>query len=156
MRPRVKWGLIAGTVGLVFNVCVAMAFGVCGPIVALLGGAAAGFFAARDEKAAARRGGAALGAISGVIAGGLIFIGQMVGAVGALALIQITGTQTPFGHVPTASDNPAYQAMYYFSGLGTGVCMGLIGLALAAGAGAIAAYLATPVDMLIDLQGHER
>ena len=68
MQPRVKYGLIVGIVGMILNICVAAALGVCGPLMALVAGAAAGFLAAREERAADKADGARLGAISGTIA----------------------------------------------------------------------------------------
>ena len=79
MRPRVKYGLIVGIIGLILNTCVSVALGVCGPLTALAAGAAAGFLAAREEQAAEQANGARLGAISGGIAGGLVFVGQLIG-----------------------------------------------------------------------------
>jgi hypothetical protein len=141
MQPRIKVGLIVGAVGLVLNICVSAAIGLCGPAVSLVGGAIAGFLAARQEQPATQGEGAKIGAISAAIAGALILIGQVIAAVGALALIQFSGMQMPFGQVPSASADPATQAIFYLSGLGTGVCFGLIGVVLAALAGAGTGYL---------------
>ena len=141
MPPKIKVGLLVGAVGLVLNVCVSAAMGICGPAVSLIGGAIAGFLAARQEKPATQGEGAKIGAISAAIAGALILIGQIIAAVGALALIQFSGMQIPFGQVPAPSADPATQAIFYLSGLGTGLCFGLIGIFLAALAGAGTGYL---------------
>ena len=61
MKPRVKYGLIVGIIGLILNACVSAAMGLCGPFLALLAGAAAGFLAAQGEKAISQTNGARLG-----------------------------------------------------------------------------------------------
>ncbi len=143
MQPKIKVGLLVGAIGLVLNICVASTVGLCGPAVSLVGGALAGFFAARQEKSANKGEGARVGAISGVIAGALILIGQVIAAIGALAFFQFSGLQFPFGQVPSTSADASQQVLYYVSGLGTGVCFGLVGTVLAALAGAGAGYLGT-------------
>jgi hypothetical protein len=142
MQPRIKMGLAIGAIGLALNVCVAGFVGFCGPLVSLLAGGAAGFFAAQQEKLATKSEGAKAGAISGGIAGGLIIIGQVIGGIAALAIMQSTGTEIPFGTIPDTSD-PAGMAAFYGGGIGTGLCFGIIGALLAAGAGAGTGYMAT-------------
>lgn len=144
MQPRIRMGLIVGAIGAVLNACVSAAVGLCGPAVSLIGGAVAGYFAAQQEKAPAKSEGAKVGAISGAIAGGLILIGQVIGGIVALAFVQMSGMQVPFGSVPSASADPGQQVIFYVSGIGTGVCFGLVGAALAAMAGAGTGYLGTP------------
>lgn len=143
MQPRVRIGLIVGVIGLVLNVCVAGFFGVCGPLVSLLGGGVAGFFAAQQEHASTKSLGARYGAIAGAITGGLILIGQMIGGVSALAFMQYSGIKIGLGAIPTPSASPAEQAIYYLSGAGTVICIGLIGVVLAALVGAGAGYMTT-------------
>src|SRR5688500_8946166 len=142
MQPRIKMGLIIGLVGLALNVCVAGFVGFCGPLVSLLAGGLAGFLAAQQVKPATESEGAKAGAISGGIAGGLIIIGQVIGGIAALAIMQSTGTEIPFGTIPDASD-PAGMVAFYGGGIGTGLCFGIIGALLAAGAGAGTGYMAT-------------
>ena len=144
MQPRVRMGLIVGAIGAVLNACVSAAFGFCGPFVSLIGGALAGYFAAQQEKAPSKNEGAKLGAISGAIAGALILIGQVIGGIAALAFVQMSGMQVPFGNVPSTSADPGQQVIFYVSGIGTGICFGLVGTALAAMAGAGTGYLGTP------------
>jgi len=143
MRPRVKFGLIVGGIGLVFNIIVATALGICGPLTALVAGAVAGFLSARQEKAPTQGDGGRLGAVAGGIAGGLVFIGQIFGAIAALALVQFSGSKPSFGTAPNPSAPISQQILYYFSGLGVGACFGLIGFILAIVAGAGAGYLGT-------------
>lgn len=143
MQPRIRIGLIVGAIGLVLNICVSGFIGLCGPLVSLIAGGAAGFFAAQQEKLSTKNDGARAGATAGGIAGGLIIIGQLIGGIGALAYMQYSGMQTIFGQVPAAGD-PASSIGYYLGGMGTGICFGLVGAALAAGAGAGAGYLGTP------------
>jgi hypothetical protein len=142
MQPRTKIGLIVGVIGLVVNICVSGFLGFCGPLLSLVAGGIAGFLAAQQEKPLMKNEGARVGATAGGIAGGLIILGQIIGGIGALAYIQSTGAQTPFGVVPDFGD-PASAIGFYGGGMATAVCFGIIGALLAAGAGAAVGYLAT-------------
>jgi len=144
MKPRYKYGLIFGLAGLVLNVCVAAAMGICGPVVSLLASGLAAFLAAREEKAPTKGAGASLGVVTGLIAGALVLLGQILGGVGILAFIQKSGMQVITGMVPTTGSDPSTQALYYGSGLITVLCIGLVGVSLAAGVGALFGYLGTP------------
>jgi len=143
MQPRTRIGLIVGAIGLVLNICVAGFIGLCGPLVSLIAGGVAGFFAAQQEKLPTKGDGARAGAIAGAIAGGLIILGQIIGALVALAYIQTSGTSMPFGTVPDATSPASFSLIYYLTGAGTDLCFGIIGALLAAGAGAGAGYLGT-------------
>ena len=143
MQPRVRLGLIVGVIGLVLNTCVAGAVGLCGPFVSLIAGAAAGFFAAQQEKLPNKRDGARAGATAGAIAGALIIIGQVIGGIAALALLQARGVSVPFGSIPSTGADASSQMIYYLSGAGTALCFGIVGAALAAAVGAGAGYLGT-------------
>lgn len=151
MRPRIKIGLIVGAIGLVINVAVATIFGFCGPLLTLLAGGLSGFLAANQEKMTVKAAGARLGAVAGAITGGLMLVGQMLGAIGALFLIQSSGTTPLFGKVPPPGANLSQQVIFYGTGLVTGLCFGGVGVALAALAGAGAGYLGTPSQPLSDL-----
>lgn len=143
MQPRVRIGLIVGAIGLVLNICASGLFGVCGPLLSLIAGGVAGYFAVQREKPTVKQEGRRVGATSGGIAGGLMILGQIIGGIGALFYIQSTGGATPFGTVPPLSGDPAALAGFYLGGLGTGVCFGIIGALLAAGAGAGVGYFTT-------------
>ncbi|MDO9300992.1 MAG: hypothetical protein Q7T89_06390 [Anaerolineales bacterium] len=143
MQPRIKMGLAIGAIGLALNICVAGLMGICGPLVSLFAGAAAGFFTAQQEKLPTKNDGAKAGATAGGIAGALVIIGQVIGAIGALALMQTTGMQPMFGTAPTTAD-PAGMFVFYAVGIGTGLCFGIFGALLAADAGAGTGYMATP------------
>ena len=143
MQPRIKMGLAIGAIGLALNICVSGFIGLCGPLVSLIAGAAAGFFAAQQEKLPTKNEGAKAGAIAGGIAGALVIIGQVIGGIGALALMQANGTQVRFGTIPATGDSTG-MLIFYASGIGTGLCFGIIGAILAAGAGAGTGYMATP------------
>jgi len=143
MQPRIKMGLAIGAVGLVLNICVSGFMGLCGPLVSLIAGGAAGLLAAQQEKLPAKGDGAKAGATAGGIAGTLVIIGQLIGGIAALAYMQMSGAQVPFGEVPTAGSDPALMIGYYAGGIGTGLCFGIVGAALAAAAGAGAGYMAT-------------
>ncbi len=144
MKSHIKFGLIVGAIGAVLNVCVSTAIGLCGPGVALLAGAIAGFLAAQQaETMMSKNDGARMGGIAGAIAGALILIGQLIGAVGALILIQQTNIELPIGSAPTLGAGSAEQIGYYLGGLGTGLCFGIVGIVLAGLAGAGAGYFGT-------------
>ncbi|MGQ9683575.1 MAG: hypothetical protein ACUVX9_13635 [Anaerolineae bacterium] len=143
MKPRFSIGLIAGAVGLLVNVCVATAIGICGPVVSLLAGAAAGYFAARRQVPLTKSDGAKIGAMSGGLAGAVALVGQVIGALSALVLLQQMGAELPLGQLPGSGTAPGSQVGYYAIGAATGLCFGLVGVILAAGAGAGAAYLGT-------------
>lgn len=142
MRPAIKVGLVVGVIALLVNLVVAAAFGICGPFVALVAGALAGLFSSQRQMAASRGDGLRIGVTSGAIAGAMTLVGQIVGAVGALALFQFGGLKMPFGSVPPVGADPSLHAIYYLTGAGTGACFGIVGLILAAAAGAGAGYLA--------------
>ena len=142
MQPRTRIGLIVGVIGLVLNICVAGFLGFCGPFLSLVAGGIAGYLAIQQEKPLTKNAGARVGATAGGIAGALIILGQIIGGIGALAYMQSSGMQTPFGAVPDLGD-PATSIGFYGGGIATAVCFGIIGALLAAGAGAGAGYLGT-------------
>jgi hypothetical protein len=149
MQPRIRVGLIVGVIGLVLNICVAGFIGFCGPVLSLIAGGVAGFFAAQQEKPLTKNQGARAGVTAGGIAGGLIILGQILGGIGALFLMQARGTQLPFGQIPSTSSDPSTQIVFYATGIGTALCFGIIGALLAAGAGAGAGYLATSQQSVV-------
>lgn len=140
MKPRTRIGLIVGAIGLLLNICVSGFIGLCGPVFSLIAGGVAGFLAAQQERLGVKGEGARAGATAGAIAGGLMILGQLIGGVATLLYYQVAGADTLFGQVPSGG---AESIGYYLGGLGTGICFGLVGTALAAGAGAGAGYLAT-------------
>ncbi|HFE66967.1 MAG TPA: hypothetical protein ENJ93_06865 [Chloroflexi bacterium] len=143
MQPRIKVGLIVGGAGLLLNVCVAALMGICGPFVALTAGAIAGFVTAGQEQLPTKNDGARAGAISGLVAGALVFVGQLIGGISVLLYLQTTGTPTLFGAPPNQFASGVEQTAYYAAGLGVGVCFGLAGLGMSALAGAFTGYLGT-------------
>jgi len=147
MSLRVRSGLIAGAGGFLLTLCIGVAVGLCGPLGGIAAGAVAGLLTIRGQAALPRNQAARDGAVSGAIAGVLCLFGQLIGTLGSLSLVPAilarNGGQLPFGQLPTSGDTVG-QAAYWVSGLGTGVCFGLIGLALAAGAGAAVAYMMSP------------
>jgi hypothetical protein len=143
MQPRIRIGLIVGAIGLVLNICVSAFIGLCGPGFSLIAGAVAGFFAAQKERLGVKAEGAKAGATSGAVAGGLIIIGQLIGGIVALFLLQSTGAQAPFGQIPSVSEGASSQLVFYLSGAGASLCFGIIGALLAAGAGAATGYFGT-------------
>jgi hypothetical protein len=145
MSPRVKYGLIVGAVIMFVNLCVAAALPICGPMMALLAGAVAGYLTAREEEPAAAGDGARAGAVSGLIAGALVFLGQLIGGIGALVFLQTTDIPTGFGAVPDLTETFGLLG-FWVAGLALALCLGLSGLVLGALGGAIAGYLAAPSE----------
>jgi hypothetical protein len=141
MQPRTRIGLVVGAIGLALNICVSVFIGLCGPVATLLAGGVAGYFAASQEKPRSKNEGAKAGATAGGIAGALMIVGQVIGGVIALTIQQSTGS-VPFIGTPGSDMNS--QVIFYSSGIVSGICMGLVGAALAAAAGAGAGYLGTP------------
>jgi hypothetical protein len=140
MSGRVKWGVIVGLVGMVANLVVSFVMGICGPLVTLLAGAIAGFLAARSEGPGPRVRSAQAGAVAGLLAGGLMLISQVVAGVAVVLFLQATGLPGLGGTIP-ANPTVAAQASFLVGALATGGCFGIIGLVLAALAGAAAGYL---------------
>lgn len=139
MSPRVRIGLIVGLIGAVLNTGVSALFGFCGPFATLIAGAIAGLLTARATRGALRPATTTNGAIAGVITGGLMLIGQMLGAVISLLLVLSGALGLPMGTLPSGG---AEQAGVWIGGLGVGLCFGVVGALLGAAGGAGAAYVA--------------
>ena len=137
MSRHIRMGLIVGVISIFVTGAMSILVGICGPLMTALLGGLAGFLAVRSEPRPLRNIAARNGAIAGGITGGLAIIGQIIGAIGALMFIQSTGT-IPFGTLPS---DDASSAVFYAAGIGSGLCFGVIGACLGAGAGALAAYL---------------
>ncbi len=150
MQPRIKIGLLVGGAGLLLNICVAALMGICGPLVALTAGAVAGFITASQEQLPTKNDGARAGAISGLVVGALVLVGQLIGGVSVLFYLQATGMPTLFGAPPNQFASGLEQTAYYTAGVGVGVCFGLVGIGMSALAGAFTGYLGTspPTDIV--------
>jgi hypothetical protein len=144
MTPRIKFGIIFGVVCLFLNICVSSAVGACGFVPAILAGGLAGFFTAQAEKNATKGDGSRAGVVAGSIAGALVMVGQLIAGVAVLVFIQSTNTKILFGSAPTSSSPISQQIVYYLTGLGVGMCFGVVDVILSALAGAGAGYLGTP------------
>ncbi|GAB4505516.1 MAG: hypothetical protein Fur0043_25120 [Anaerolineales bacterium] len=139
MSARVKFGLIAGAIGLILTACASVIVGCCGPLAALAAGAAAGYFAVKGESPTSQNEGGKIGAIAGAIAGALTLIGQVLGG-----LVSLTVAPTILEQLGNYSYGPlAKQASYWLSGAATACCFGLLGAALAAAAGFAAGYFSS-------------
>jgi hypothetical protein len=143
MTARVKYGLIVGAVVMLLNVCVAAVMGICGPVMSLVAGAIAGYLTAREEELPAAGDGARAGAVSGLIAGALVFLGQLIGGIGVLVFLQTSDIPTGFGAVPDLAETYGLLG-FWVAGLALALCLGLGGLVLGALGGAVAGYLAAP------------
>lgn len=138
MTPKVRYGLLVGGIGLFVNLVISAAVGLCGPFVTLLAGALAGWLTARALALPVRSQLASQGAQAGAITGALMIIGQLLGGVVALLILQGLNVTPAFGRMPA---NQIEQVSFWAAGLGAVLCFGVLGLALGAGAGAGAAYL---------------
>ncbi|GAB4128236.1 MAG: hypothetical protein Fur005_44050 [Roseiflexaceae bacterium] len=138
MAPRIRYGLIVGGIGLVINALISVLVGICGPFVTMLAGALAGWLATRSGGEAIRSKQTTNGAIAGAITGSLMMIGQIIGGIAAIMLIQAMGSQPLFGSLPS---NDAEQVGYVVGGVIAGFCFGIFGIMLGAGAGAGVGYL---------------
>ena len=144
MKHHIKIGLIIGAIGLVLNSCVAFIVGFCGPVTSVVAGAVAGYLSVQNARGLTKKEGAKLGAISAAVAGALILVGQVFGAVAALFFIQQFNLPLILGGTPpTPADGPLVHLMYYAIGAGAGFVIGLIGLGLAALVGYGIAYWMT-------------
>jgi hypothetical protein len=141
MKPFLKFGLLVGVIAMLVTIPVAALLGICAPLVAAIAGAAAGFLAVSSDKTLPKADGVKTGALAGGISGACTLIGQVIGGVAIMLIVQFTGMQLAFGSVPSASAEPAELIGYYAGGAGTVCCLGILGLALGAGAGALAGLL---------------
>jgi hypothetical protein len=144
MTAKVRWGLIAGLVGLFINTLASLVFAFCGPIVSFGIGIIAGFFVSQQEPATTKGEGAQDGAITGLIAGAFILLGQIIGAATNLAIAQTEQYGLIFGPLPDLS-SPEGQAIYWLIGIGVGLCFGLVDMFACVLGGVIIGYIRTPV-----------
>ena len=133
MNKSLKFGLIVGVVGLVIIIPISVLLGICGPGVSLLGGAVAGFLTGLFGKYINRMDGAKSGIVAGLISGFIMLFGQVLA--GILALVFFQTTKMPIFGVRPDYSSPTAMITYYSSGLGTGVCFGVIGILFSALAG---------------------
>lgn len=139
MSARVRVGLIAGAIALVLTICVAMVFGICGPVVSLVAGALAGYFAVKQESPASQSEGGKAGATAGAIAGGLGVIGQILGGIGALTVLPpLMESLNNYSFSQVSGE-----ATYWLSGIATALCFGVAGVVLAAVAGYAVGYISS-------------
>lgn len=146
MTAKVRWGLILGIVGLFVNTLASLIFAFCGPIVSFGVGLVAGFIVSQNEPAPTRGEGAQQGALSGLIAGGFILLGQIIGAIGNLAFAQMVEYESLFGTLPDLS-SPEGQTFYWLIGIGVGVCFGLVDTLACVLGGALIGYVRTPAEI---------
>lgn len=144
MTVKIRWGLIVGVVGLVVNTLASLIFAFCGPIISFGIGIIAGFIVTQREPANSKGEGAQGGAITGLIAGAFILLGQMIGAIGNLVFAQMVEYEPIFGTLPDLG-SPEGQAFYWVIGIGVGLCFGLIDALACVLGGALIGYIRTPV-----------
>ncbi len=144
MTPRVRWGLIAGGVLALLNLCGGTLIGIFNNCLILLtvaaGAGAAGYLSAREEPAAEAQ---KSGAIAGAIAGGLSLVGQLVGAViGGIVGTSILASLNPELQQVDPSQLAGGAAIGVVASLATSLCVGVVMIAVGAGIGALTARLA--------------
>lgn len=142
MTARVRWGMIVGIVGMFVNTFASLVVALSGPILSFLFGIIAGFVVSRKEPATSKGKGAQQGAATGLIAGGLIFLGQLIGAVANLIYAQMPEYESLFGPFPTLT-TPQGQTTYWLIGIGIGVLFGLIDTLACVLGGSIIGHLLT-------------
>ena len=142
MTAKVRWGLIAGLVGLFINTLASLVFPFCGPIASFGIGIIAGFFVSQQEPATTKGEGAQDGAITGLIAGAFILLGQIIGAATNLAIAQTEQYGLIFGPLPDLS-SPEGQAIYWLIGIGVGLCFGLVDMFACVLGSALVGYFRT-------------
>jgi len=143
MKPRLRIGLMVGAVALIVNLVVAFILGLCSPVLAAVAGAAAGWFTAREENSGNKGEAARAGALSGVVVGSLMLVGQILGGLVVLFLMQKFDLPVAFTGMKPSDMGGAESAGFYVGGLFSGVCFGLLDMAAAAGAGAAVGFLTT-------------
>lgn len=146
MTAKVRWGVIIGIVGLFVNTIASLIFAFCGPIVSFGIGLVAGFIVSQNEPAPTRGEGAQQGALTGLIAGAFILLGQIIGAIGNLVFAQMVEYEPIFGTLPDLS-SPEGQAFYWLIGIGVGVCFGLVDTLACVLGGALIGYARTPAAL---------
>ncbi|GAB4469538.1 MAG: hypothetical protein Kow00124_04800 [Anaerolineae bacterium] len=122
-------------VSLLSNVICAL----CGPLYAIAGGAAAGWLSQRwgtPEKDSPP-------AVQGAIAGGIAGLGTLVGQIGAAAFNVWLVSSGAVPEIEELLGVPLGQTELA-AGVIVWSCVGLVGVALAAGAGMLSARLAAP------------
>ena len=142
MKVQYKYGLIIGGIGLVMNVFVSTAFGICGPLIALVAGGAAGYMVGRQGDIKNKGEGARMGALAGSITGALMLLGQVIGGLLSLSLVRSATFLGPLGDL--LSSDVGIGEIYYGIGIAVSLCSGLVGIIASALAGAGGAYLSTP------------
>jgi MFS family permease len=141
MKERIRVGLIVGAITLVITAGISAFMGICGPGVSLIAGAIAGYFAAKKESPATKSEGGKIGAISGLITGGMGFIGQIIG--GIIALILLPPLMESLGNNYYSGVSTGEPVIYWLSGLGTVLCFGVGGIILSSLSGAGTGYIST-------------
>jgi len=150
MKSYVKSGLIVGTIALLITIPVTSIYGICGPFISIIAGAIAGYFAINSDKAETKRDNAQSGKLAGLIAGVFIFAGQLIGGIWLmLSYYQRTGYPVILSNDPSVS-----LTVYYFTGVGMTLFLGLVGLLLSTLAGKTIGEFRTPESSTVDMLGN--
>lgn len=148
MTGATRSGLLAGVISFLANLGIGVIFPICGPVCGVVWGTGAGILSVIwTEEPEAKDSPARLGALAGLIAGIGAIAGLMLGVViqfGALGGQQVSAELTrdlarEFGLPMSSGDALAVQQ--WIGAIGMACCIGVINLAVMAGAGALAAQL---------------
>jgi MFS family permease len=141
MKARIRIGLIVGAISLVVTTVISALMGICGPGVSLIAGAIAGYIASKKESPATKSDGGKIGAIAGVITGGMGLIGQIIG--GILALTLLPPLMESLGNNSYSQISSNDPIIYWLSGMGTSLCFSVGGIILSTLSGAGTGYIST-------------
>lgn len=148
MTGATRSGLLAGVISFLANLGIGVIFPICGPVCGIVWGTGAGILSVVwTEEPVAKESPARLGALAGGIAGIGAIAGLMIGVLlqfGALGGQQVSADLTrelarEFG-LPVASGE-ALIVQQWIGAIGAACCIGLVNVAVMAGAGALAAQL---------------
>jgi hypothetical protein len=126
MSPQIKFGLIVGGIGFLLNICISVTpFGWSGGwVLAGLVGGLASFLAVRAQPLLPAGDAARAGSISGLIAGALLLLGELIAYIAIFFLL--SAVAGGFEDPTTAEQVPAELAIPGLIKLGLSVIIGAI------------------------------
>jgi hypothetical protein len=136
----IKAGVILAVVALIIAIGVTLLLPYCTPCSAIVLGLAGGYLAGVFDKPNAQNGATKSGAIAGAIGGVGGLLGQMIGAVinglvvGPEKAAQISGPIIESLGLPAGTLD---SSSYWLSTIGINCCLGLVGIGIMAGLGAL-------------------
>jgi hypothetical protein len=152
MTIRIKLSILVGITGLLLAIPITWMCGACGVLAAPLAGGIAGFLCVRRENIRSSLERAQRGFIPGIIAGALVFLGQLLGEFIKLVSYEFLTRVAPIAlsyafdrNVPPIEPiSEPYSGVLFIS-----TCYGILDLLISLLAGAIGGLLASPSQSLI-------